>query len=122
MEGSEAEESEEPALQDAEENHQLYKQLVKDMEFVQMLADVAYLRQLHTRGYFYDEKFTEYIRNLSYLFLPQYIKLIRYPEGLWTLRSLQKEGFIESTKNPQTFERFLLFCQSRNEQIRKGYH
>ncbi len=99
---------------DVEETYQLYKQLVKDMEFVQMLADVEYLRALHIRGYFYDDKFLEYIKNLSYLFQKQYIKMIRYPEGLWNLKSLQGEGFIESTKNPETFNRFLEFCKARN--------
>ena len=103
----EVESSEEPN-QDADENYQLYKQLIKDLEFVQMLGDVNYLRELHTRGYFYYDKFIEYIRNLScYIFLPQYIKLVRYPEGLWNLKTMLREGFIESTKQPETFEKFL---------------
>lgn len=81
--------SESESAVEVEENYQLYKQLIKDLEFVQMLADIEYLRALHVRGYFYDEKFQDYIRNLSYLFNRQYIKLIKYPEGLWNLKVLQ---------------------------------
>ena len=47
----------EPNHQDPQESYELYKQLVKDLEFVQMLGDIAYLRQLHVRGYFFDKKF-----------------------------------------------------------------
>jgi hypothetical protein len=64
---------------DTEEAYELYKQFVKDIEFVQMLGDVGYLRQLHVRGYLYDQKFQEYLRGLNYLFQRQWIKLIRYP-------------------------------------------
>ena len=54
-----------------------------------MLGDVNYIRELHKRGYFYDDHFIQYIRNLSYyIFLPQYIKMVRYPEGLWNLKSM----------------------------------
>jgi hypothetical protein len=70
------------------------------MEFVQMLGDVGYLRQLHVRGYLYDQRFQEYLRGLSYLFQKQWLRLIRYPEGLWNLKSFLREGFIESIKNP----------------------
>lgn len=113
--------SEEPN-QDAQENYQLYKQLIKDLEFVQMLGDVNYIRELHKRGYFYDDHFIQYIRNLSYyIFLPQYIKMVRYPEGLWNLKSMLRQGFIESMKQPETFEKFLNFCRERNEYIWKGY-
>ena len=35
------------------DKHALFLQLTKDIEFVQMLADPNYLRELHKRGYFY---------------------------------------------------------------------
>ena len=69
--------------------------LVKDLEFVQQLANPNYIRELHKRGYFYDSKFIQYLQGVSkYMFLPQYAKLVKYPEGLLNLKSLLNEGFI----------------------------
>jgi hypothetical protein len=99
----------------------IYRQFVKDLEFVQMLADIDYVRQLHVRGYLYDPQFKEYISALSYLLTPENIRLIRYPEGLWTLKAFQREGFIESTKDPSNFERFLEHCITRNQRIHETY-
>lgn len=81
---------------------------MKDIEFVQMLGDVGYLRQLHVRGYLYDQRFQDYIRGLTYLLQKHWIRLIRYPEGLWNLKSFLREGFIESIKDPNNFERFIM--------------
>lgn len=47
--------------------------------------------------------------------------MVRYPEGLWNLKTMLREGFIESTKRPETFEKFLDFCKKRNEYVWKGY-
>jgi len=83
-----------------------------------MLADVRYISQLHLRGYFYDRKFKDYLKGLTYLLNREYIKLMRYPEGLWNLKTLMKEGFIESIKDSHNFDKFIEHCFARNAQIK----
>jgi hypothetical protein len=104
-----------------DECYSIYRQFVKDLEFVQMLADIDYVRQLHVRGYLYDPQFREYISALSYLLAPENIRLIRCPEGLWTLKAFQREGFIESIKDHANFERFQSHCVARNQRICETY-
>ena len=89
------------------------------MEFLQMLADPEYLYALNMRGYFFDEKFMEYLKGLAYLLQWEYIKLMRFPEGVWNLKTILGEGFVESTKRPEAFARFLEHCRARNQQIRE---
>ena len=79
---------------DTDEIYELYLQFKKDAEFVQMLADVVYIKQLRERGYFYDSKFLTYLKGLTYLFQPTYATIIKYPEGLWNLKALLRPGFI----------------------------
>ena len=85
-----------------------------------MLADPNYFRELHKRGYFYDEKFLTYMKNLGeYMFLPQYVEMVKYPEGLWNLKSLLSEGFIETIKDGASLEKFLDFTKKRNAELWK---
>ena len=59
--------------------------MIKDLEFVQMLADPIYIMQLNHRGYFYDENFQVYVKGLKYLLQRDYLLMMIYPEGVFNL-------------------------------------
>ena len=66
---------------------------VRELEFVQCLANPRYLYFLVQRNYFGDPNFVNYLRYLMYWTRPEYIKYIRYPHAVHFLRLLQDQEF-----------------------------
>lgn len=82
-----------------EDRYSVYRQMIKDIEFVQMLADPRYVFDLIKRGYFHNEKFRSYINGLKYLYRPEFFKLVKYPEGFYNLDAMVEKGFSEKMQN-----------------------
>lgn len=60
-----------------------------DLEFVQLLANPAYLHALALQEYFQDQEFINYLQYLLYFKNPRFLKYIRYPMCLRMLDNLQ---------------------------------
>eukprot|EP00742_Colponemidia_sp_Colp-10_P009823 GILJ01010747.1.p1 GENE.GILJ01010747.1~~GILJ01010747.1.p1 ORF type:complete len:139 (+),score=20.61 GILJ01010747.1:42-419(+) len=60
-----------------------------ELEFVQCLANPAYLNWLAQNRYFEDLKFLDYLKYLEYFRKPEYAKFIIYPNCLYILELLQ---------------------------------
>mmetsp|Transcript_36634 Transcript_36634/g.59219 ORF Transcript_36634/g.59219 Transcript_36634/m.59219 type:complete len:137 (+) Transcript_36634:11-421(+) len=75
-----------------------------ELEFVQMLANPAYLNYLAQNRYLEDQAFLNYLRYLHYWKRPEYAKYLVYPEGLFFLDMLEDETFRKEIKNTQCME------------------
>ncbi len=64
-----------------------------ELEFVQLLANPAYLSFLAKHGYFKKPEFVNYLEYLQYWTQPRYLKFIRYPQCLHFLKLLQTPEF-----------------------------
>ncbi|KAK8810011.1 hypothetical protein WA538_003563, partial [Blastocystis sp. DL] len=64
-----------------------------ELEFVQSLSNVFYLKWLSDNGYFDDERFIRYLDYLKYWKQPEYARYLIYPECLYFLDKLQDEAF-----------------------------
>ena len=104
-----------------EDRYSVYRQMIKDIEFVQMLADPRYVFDLIKRGYFHNEKFRSYINGLKYLYRPEFFKLVKYPEGFYNLDAMVEKGFSEKMQNEENQKKFMLLCIKRNKEIEKGF-
>jgi hypothetical protein len=68
------------------EKYQSYRQMCKDVEFIQMLGNPNYVMCLLQRGYLYSKDFKDYINGLKcFLKKPELMRLIKFPEGLYNL-------------------------------------
>lgn len=67
---------------------------VRELEFVQCLANPEYIWFLVQRNFFGDHEFMNYLKYLLYWTRPEYAKYIRYPQGIQFLILLQDPDFI----------------------------
>ncbi|KAI8852267.1 SOH1-domain-containing protein [Chytridium lagenaria] len=75
---------------------------MRELEFVQCLANPKYLQFLAQNRYFDDEAFLNYLKYLSYWREPQYAKFIVYPYCLEMLDYLQFKAFREAVASENT--------------------
>lgn len=69
--------------------------MCKDIEFIEMLGDPRYVIALHEKGYFYNKDFREYLNGLKCFLRNMMLRrLIKFPEGLYTLELIAQKGFI----------------------------
>lgn len=66
---------------------------IRELEFVQSLANPLYLHDLAKRNFFGDEAFIKYLDYLQYWTTPEYAKFVRYPQAFQFLRLLQDREF-----------------------------
>ncbi|CBK24622.2 uncharacterized protein [Blastocystis hominis] len=64
-----------------------------DLEFVQDLANIYYLKWLADNKYFEDPAFMNYLKYLQYWKEPEYACYLVYPQCLYYLDKLQDETF-----------------------------
>lgn len=76
------------------------KRFVRELEFVQALANPQYLNFLATQNYFNDPAFCRFLQYLLYWDTPKYSKYIRYPQCLFYLHQLQDPQFRTFLSNP----------------------
>ncbi|CAN8066317.1 unnamed protein product [Agarophyton chilense] len=69
-----------------------------ELEFVQCLANPAYLNFLAQNEYLDSEQFIAYLKYLEYWRKPQYARFIVFPQALYFLRLLQQPPFREALK------------------------
>jgi len=62
--------------------------LLQDIEFIQMLGNMDYIRYIVKHGYLKDGSFLEYVRYLTYLQSPCYSHFMTYPHTLGFLSIL----------------------------------
>lgn len=105
-------------------DYNIFLQLCKDLEFISMLANPMYVVALLERGYFTQESFLEYIRDDLKVFFKnkKLFALVRYPEGLHSLKIIRQTGFATSMKDKRKMDTFILCCLNRNESLRKKAH
>ncbi|UVC54260.1 hypothetical protein MACJ_003796 [Theileria orientalis] len=75
-----------------------------ELEFVQCLSNVYYLRYLKNRGYFDDERFRAYLFYLQYWRTREYIKYIKYPYCIKILELLMDDDFVKTLSNDLSIE------------------
>lgn len=115
------EEIRKPSRFTADEVYRNYQQLLKDLEFIQMLANPSYVLSLVDRGYLANEQFLEYLDNLKVFYQKRELfSMIKYPEGLANLKKIQERGFSISIRNPINRDKFILSCLNKNSHIRAG--
>ncbi|KAI8927546.1 SOH1-domain-containing protein [Entophlyctis helioformis] len=73
-----------------------------ELEFVQCLANPAYLQFLAQQRYFDDKAFVNYLQYLTYWQQPQYAKYIQFPYSLAILDLLQHEPFRRACASADT--------------------
>lgn len=84
-----------------------------------MLSNPRYVLDLVDRGFFGDKNFMEYIEKLKCFFEdPKLFRLVKYPEGLYNLRTMLNKGFEYSLREKVNRNKFILCCLRRNEEIR----
>lgn len=102
--------------------YQTYRQMCKDLEFVQMLGNPRYVVSLYDLGYFYNKDFKDYLNGLKvYLKKPDLLQLIKYPEGLYNLELMLKKGFVESMEIPELKNRFIVDSLKRNLKVKESF-
>eukprot|EP00920_Eleutheroschizon_duboscqi_P005903 GHVT01013861.1.p1 GENE.GHVT01013861.1~~GHVT01013861.1.p1 ORF type:complete len:145 (+),score=4.89 GHVT01013861.1:3277-3711(+) len=67
-----------------------------EVEFVQALANPAYLKFLAVNKYFEDPTFVHYLKYLLYWCRPEYCTYLLFPNCLKVLQCLQDESFRQS--------------------------
>lgn len=75
-----------------------------ELEFVQCLANPAYIHYLAQNRYFEDEAFIGYLKYLQYWQRPEHIKFIMYPHCLFFLELLQNASFRSAMAHPGSKE------------------
>lgn len=75
-----------------------------ELEFVQCLANPAYIHYLAQNRYFDDEAFIGYLKYLQYWQRPEYIKFIMFPHCLFFLELLQNANFRNAMAHPASKE------------------
>ncbi|BAM41011.1 SOH1-like protein [Theileria orientalis strain Shintoku] len=75
-----------------------------ELEFVQCLSNVYYLKYLKNRGYFEDERFRAYLFYLQYWRTREYIKYIKYPYCVKILELLMDDDFVKTLSNDLSIE------------------
>lgn len=69
------------------------QRFIRELEFLQCLANPRYLYFLSQQNYFGDPSFVNYLRYLLYWTRPEYIKYVRYPQAIEFIRLLQDPDF-----------------------------
>ena len=69
--------------------------LLEDIEFIQMLSNLEYIRYIVSKGFLQDRSFLDYLRYLEYLKSPRYSHLIAFPRSLSMLKILCDENVQE---------------------------
>ncbi|KAJ3217130.1 hypothetical protein HDU67_008507 [Dinochytrium kinnereticum] len=75
---------------------------MRELEFVQCLANPKYLQFLAQNRYFEDEAFLNYLKYLSYWREPKYSKFIVYPYCLEMLMYLQYKAFRDAVASEES--------------------
>ncbi|KAF5153520.1 SOH1 family protein [Theileria parva strain Muguga] len=75
-----------------------------ELDFVQCLSDIYYLKHLFDKGYFNDENFRAYILYLQYWRTGHYIKFVEYAYCLKILELLLDKDFVNSLSSDLTVE------------------
>ncbi|CAJ2632010.1 unnamed protein product [Trifolium pratense] len=99
------------------------RRFLLELEFVQCLANPAYIHYLAQNRYFEDEAFIEYLKYLQYWQRPEYIKFIMYPHCLYFLELLQNANFRKATAHPTNKElvhrqQFYFWKNHRNNRLK----
>ncbi|GAQ83516.1 Transcriptional regulator SOH1 [Klebsormidium nitens] len=95
-----------------------------ELEFVQLLANPAYINHLAQNRFFEDPAFVKYLQYLQYWKRPEYAKFIVYPHCLHFLDLLQDEQFrkvVASTQNKELLhtQQFYFWKYYRTNRLRK---
>ncbi|KAJ2783066.1 suppressor of hpr1 [Coemansia javaensis] len=69
-----------------------------ELEFVQCLANPAYINSIAQLGYFDKPEFVSYLRYLKYWQRPEYARFVVYPHALGFLDLLQSKQFRDEMK------------------------
>lgn len=69
------------------------QRFIRELEFVQSLANPLYLHDLAKRNFFRAPAFIKYLDYLQYWTTPEYAKFVRYPQAFYFLKLLQDENF-----------------------------
>jgi mediator of RNA polymerase II transcription subunit 31 len=77
---------------------------VRELEFVQCLANPEYLEYLLKQHFFADPAFINYLQYLLYWTKLPYCRYIRFPQCLHFLRLLQDRDFRVHLEEPSTIE------------------
>ncbi len=75
--------------QQLSEQYHFHCEIIKDIEFVEMLADARYVIELYNRGYLYNEHFQQYLRHLHYIRKEPLIFMLKTPDGLLNLNRIR---------------------------------
>ncbi|KAJ3110871.1 hypothetical protein HDU96_006176 [Phlyctochytrium bullatum] len=78
------------------------QRFMRELEFVQCLANPKYLQYLAQNQYFEDKAFLNYLKYLLYWREPKYAKFIVYPYCLEMLLYLQYKAFREAVAAEST--------------------
>ena len=84
------------------------KRFVRELEFVQCLANPCYLEFLANQKYFEDPSFLNYLKYLLYWCQPQYAKWIKYPTALHFLKLLQRPDFRAYLSRSQNIQNIII--------------
>jgi mediator of RNA polymerase II transcription subunit 31 len=90
---------------------------VRELEFVQCLANPDYLDYLSKQHFFADTAFINYLKYLLYWTTPEYSKFVRFPQCLHFLRLLQDRDFRLHLANPNTIEEI----KAQQDRFFEGY-
>eukprot|EP00668_Euglena_longa_P033433 GGOE01042999.1.p1 GENE.GGOE01042999.1~~GGOE01042999.1.p1 ORF type:complete len:171 (+),score=55.26 GGOE01042999.1:649-1161(+) len=74
---------------------------LQEIEFVQMLANVEYLRHLAEADLLQQPAFIHYLNYLQYWRRPEYSQLLLYPQCLYLLEHLQDPRFRTELQKPE---------------------
>ena len=79
------------------------KRFTLELEFVQMLANPAYIQWLAHEGYLTNASFLRYLGYLSYWRKPDYARHLLYPIALTMLELLQQDAEFRATALQPSF-------------------
>ena len=93
--------------QTTEEDDPEKNRFIRELEFIQCLANPRYINWLASRNYFGDPAFINYLHYLQYWERPEYAKYLKYPQAIHFLRLLLSPAFrtyISDFKNLENVE------------------
>ncbi|KAH6633565.1 mediator of RNA polymerase II transcription subunit 31 [Boeremia exigua] len=86
-----------------------YTRFELELEFVQCLANPAYLNFLATQKLYEKPDFVAYLAYLQYFKEPRYAKFLHHPgPTLWALELLQQERFRREILNPGLMQKLVV--------------
>ncbi|SCO94199.1 mediator complex subunit 31, putative [Plasmodium malariae] len=82
-----------------------------ELEFVQSLSNMDYIKHLYDNKYFNDKNFLNYLKYLNYWRSKPYIFYIRFPICLYVLEILNDSKINEYLKNSNSFSNFIYYLK-----------